>query len=145
VPDAGEAPTVADRLIAELTSAVGEDGVLTGAAALPFYTDVYRSRETPVAVVRPSTLESLRAAVRIATSVGAAIFPRGGGASYTDGYLPTRPHAVVIDLGRLNRILEINEADGYVTVEAGTTWSAHTVFWTVFRACSDDWRLGIAK
>jgi hypothetical protein len=52
------------------------------------------------------------------------MFPRGGGASYTDGYLPTRARSIVVDLGRLDRVVEINEADAYVTVEGGVTWAA---------------------
>ena len=49
--------------------------------------------------------------------------PRGGGASYTDGYLPTTPRSILIDTSRLNRILEINAEDMYVTVEPGITWA----------------------
>ena len=43
---------------------------------------------------------------------------RGGGASYTDGYLPTRSGTVLIDSSRLTGI-EVNAADMYVTVEPG--------------------------
>jgi len=49
---------------------------------------------------------------------------RGGGASYTDGYLPRDDGQVLLDLSQLNRIVEINEQDAYVTVEAGVTWEA---------------------
>jgi FAD/FMN-containing dehydrogenase len=123
VPDTAEI-AIADPLLARLTSIVGAEGVLTGAAALPYITDIYRRRATPLAVVRPPDVATLSAAVAAATAAGAAIFPRGGGASYSDGYLPTRAQAVVVDLGRLDRIVEINAADAYVTVEAGVTWAA---------------------
>jgi FAD/FMN-containing dehydrogenase len=103
---------------------VGAANVLTGGAVAGFATDVYRSRELPLAVVRPASVEALQAAVRTATSAGIAVYTRGGGASYTDGYLPARPDSILIDMGGLDRIVEINETDAYVTVEAGVTWAA---------------------
>ncbi len=42
--------------------------------------------------------------------------------SYTGGYLATTPRAVVVDLRRMNRIVEISEQDLFITVEAGVTW-----------------------
>jgi FAD/FMN-containing dehydrogenase len=115
---------VLEDVLADLVAALGADAVLTGDAAKPFCIDVYRRLETPLVVVRPDTVEGLCAAVRTATSNGLAVFPRGGGASYTDGYLPTRRQSILVDLGRLNHIVEINEADAFVTVEAGVTWAA---------------------
>jgi FAD/FMN-containing dehydrogenase len=106
-----------------LRALVGDDGVLTGVAAQPYCFDVYRSRHQPLAVVRPASVEALQAVVRQAADAGLALFPRGGGASYTDGYLPTRADSLIVDTGRLNRIVEINAGDGYVTVEAGVTWA----------------------
>jgi len=122
---ADSAPTfVWEDILADLLAALGPDAVLTGEAAAPFCRDVYRRLETPLAVIRPDSVEGLCAAVRTATSAGVAVFPRGGGASYTDGYLPNRERSILVDMGRLNHIVEINEADAFVTVEAGVTWAA---------------------
>ena len=52
------------------------------------------------------------------------MFPRGGGYSYTDAYLPTGPNGVSLDMSGLNKILEINTEDMFVTVESGCTWEA---------------------
>jgi FAD/FMN-containing dehydrogenase len=112
-----ESPT--QRLVRML----GADKVIVGDGVAGYATDVYRSREMPLAVVRPDTVEDLRLVVRAATEAGVAVYARGGGASYTDAYLPTRKNSIVIDMGALNRISEINESDGYVTVEAGITWA----------------------
>jgi glycolate oxidase len=116
-------PFVADGILDRLAAVAGAHAVLTGSLAVPYHTDVYRVRETPLAVVRPGDVDTLRAVVREATSAGVAIFPRGGGASYTDGYLPTLTRSIVIDLGLLDRIVEINGTDAFVTVEAGVTWA----------------------
>ena len=61
-------------------------------------------------------------AVGILTADGVALYPRGGGYSYTDAYLPTRRPAVIVDTRGLKGIVEVNAADMYVTVEAGCTW-----------------------
>jgi FAD/FMN-containing dehydrogenase len=111
--------------LAEIMSGiVGTAQVIVGEAMAPFATDVYRARSSPAAVVRPGDIEELQAVVVAATQTGAAIFVRGGGASYTDAYLPNRSDSILIDMGRLNRIVEINQRDCYVTVEAGVTWKA---------------------
>ena len=68
-------------LLSRLEAIVGAGGVLTGEAALPFATDVYRRLETPLAVVRPADVDQLQAVVREAATAGVAIVPRGGGAS----------------------------------------------------------------
>lgn len=117
-------PQSASSLVSDLGNVVGRDHVLTGEADREFYAmDVYNHREKPIAVAQPGTVEELQQVVRVAAAAGVALVPRGGGASYTDGYLPTTPQSILIDLGRLNRIVELNEQDMYVTVEAGLTWA----------------------
>ena len=54
--------------------------------------------------------------------MGFAITQRGGGMSYTGGYLPTRAKTVMLDLSALNRIISISDEDLVITVEAGVTW-----------------------
>ena len=91
-----------------------------------FYsTDIYRRAETEVAlVVRPQSVEQLANAIALCTNHGFAVVPRGGGLSYTEGFLPTGPHSVSFDVSALNRIVKIDPVDMYVTVEAGCTWRA---------------------
>ncbi len=111
-------------VLGSLYSAIGRDYVLTDAADREFYAmDVYSFREMPIAVVQPGSLEDATAIARIAAEAGIALVPRGGGASYTDAYLPDTPQSLLIDTSRMNRILEINDEDMYVTVEPGITWA----------------------
>jgi FAD/FMN-containing dehydrogenase len=117
-------PALEPAPVPDLIQFLGADKVVVGAAVAGYATDVYRCREMPLAVVRPASVEDLQAAVRVAAATGTAIFTRGGGASYTDAYLPSVRQSILIDMGGLNRIVEINEHDGYVTVEAGITWAA---------------------
>lgn len=108
----------------QLCECVGADFVLTGAADCRFFAqDVSTTGHPAVAVVQPATTEELAASVRTAVSLGCDVIPRGGGMSYTRGYVPAGDNAVLVDLSRMNRIVEINEQDMTVTVECGCTWS----------------------
>jgi len=107
-----------------LRSALGADGLVTDEATLAVASnDVFRSGGKPLACLRPANIAALQAAVRLCTDAGVAMVPRGGGASYTDGYLyPPGGHAL-IDCGRLDEIA-VDEANLIVTVGAGATWAA---------------------
>jgi glycolate oxidase len=110
-------------LAGTLTGIVGAEHVLTGEADREFYgMDVYRMLEMPAVVVRPGTVDELQAVVAAAYEAGAPVVMRGGGASYTDGYLQKLPGGITIDSGRLKAIA-VDAVNGVVTVEAGVTWA----------------------
>jgi FAD/FMN-containing dehydrogenase len=113
-----------DLPIDALNRLLGADHVITDKAELTFYsTDVYRRADVDAAlIIRPGTVEELAEAVKLCTQNGLAVVARGGGLSYTAGYLPTRPGTVVVDMLRLDHIVEINQTDMYVTVECGINW-----------------------
>ena len=114
-------------VIEKLAGAIGNDYVITDAADREFYAmDVYSSREMPLAIVQPGSLSDMVEISKLAAADGIAMVPRGGGASYTDAYLPDTPRSLLIDTSRMNRVLEINEEDMYVTVEPGITWAEMT-------------------
>jgi FAD/FMN-containing dehydrogenase len=115
------------NILDELKSIVGVEHVLTSDADREFYAmDVYNFRELPLAVVQPGSTEQLQGVARIASGAGVALVPRGGGASYTDAYLPSTANSLLIDTERMNQVVEINEEDMYVTVEPGITWADMT-------------------
>jgi FAD/FMN-containing dehydrogenase len=84
--------------------------------------DVYSAGVTAAGVLRPTDRRRLARAVGVATRAGYALVARGGGLSYTGGYIPERPHTLVVDTACLDRIVEISAEDMYITVEAGVTW-----------------------
>ncbi len=112
-------------LLDDLRAAVGTDAVLADDQSRNYYAnDVFwQPGVAPLAIVLPSTADQAAAAVAAATRAGVAVVPRGGGMSYTKGYLPKRPDSIVIDNRKLDRIVELNADDLYVTVEAGCTWA----------------------
>lgn len=112
-----------DRLVERLVEILGKDAVITDAAERRFYSaDVYSEGEHCAAAIKPKDVTTLAKAIGATVSSGYAVIGRGGGMSYTNGYTPVRADTVTVDVGAMNRILEINEADMYITVEAGVTW-----------------------
>jgi FAD/FMN-containing dehydrogenase len=84
--------------------------------------DVYSSGLLVDAILRPRDRQRLAQAVAAATAAGYSIVTRGGGLSYTGGYLAEHPGTLVVDTARLDRIIEISAEDLYIRVEAGVTW-----------------------
>jgi FAD/FMN-containing dehydrogenase len=105
---------------------IGADHVLHDRDALALMSQDVYSRACLEAglIVAPASTAELSACVRAAAKAGAAVIARGAGMSYTGGYLPTEAGAVIIDMRRMNRIIEINPRDMWVRVEAGVTWAA---------------------
>ena len=85
--------------------------------------DVYGRGAEPLAVLRPGDVDTLSRGVAAATDAGLAVLPRGGGMSYTGGYLADVA-SVLVDTAALDRVLEVDEAQMTCTVEAGVTWDA---------------------
>ncbi len=111
-------------LLDDLASIVGADHVLSDAASCELYSqDVFhQAKQASCAIVRPDNSDELSRAVKAATTAGFNVIPRGGGMSYTSGYVPTSENTITLDLTRMDRVLEINTQDMYVTVECGITW-----------------------
>ena len=72
-------------------------------------------------VYRPSTIEALREVLSLAKQSGRTIGLRGGGNSYGDAAMNTEN--IVLDMRRMNRILDWDPETGQVRVEPGVTLS----------------------
>ncbi|MEL6878675.1 MAG: FAD-binding oxidoreductase [Pseudomonadota bacterium] len=109
--------------LAPVSAAVAQEALLIDADALSLYShDVLSHGSEPLAVFRPSSVDELAAGIGAATKAGIAIVPRGGGMSYTGGYLYDGGPFLLVDTASLDAILDINETDMTVTVEAGCSW-----------------------
>jgi FAD/FMN-containing dehydrogenase len=108
-----------------LARIVGAAHVVTDEGERKFFSqDVFAQGEVCGVVVSPGSTEEVRAVARTVTGEGYDLIARGGGMSYTGGYLPLRSESVIVDLSRLTAIIEINETDMFVSVEAGCTWAS---------------------
>jgi len=106
---------------------VGDAHVVTDEAERRYFSrDIFfwDDVETADLVVQPHTTEEVAAIVKTARDAGLVIATRGGGMSYTKGYVPVRKGTVLIDMRGLNRVVEVNAEDHYVIAEAGCTWKS---------------------
>jgi D-lactate dehydrogenase (cytochrome) len=111
------------ELVAVLRSALGAEQVLDDDKTRRYFShDLFWSGKPPACVVVPRSVQEVATAVRLATTNGHPVVPRGGGMSYTGGYVADDENAVMFDTCKMNRVLAIDEENRQVTVEAGCTW-----------------------
>lgn len=112
-------------LLDELTTMLGSEFVLLDDFNCSLFAqDVYTKGKPALAVVQPGDTSELARVVAAVTAAGHAVIARGGGMSYTSGYVPSETGSVMVDTRRLDKILDINADDMYVTVQAGCTWKS---------------------
>lgn len=116
-----------DSLTATLAGIVGPANVLVGAADLaPCLTD-WRGRYRGAArcLVRPASAAEVAAVVGACAAAGAPIVPQGGNTGLCGAATPDDTgSAVVVSLGRLNRIVAVDASNDTISVEAGCTLAA---------------------
>lgn len=112
----------APRFAAALRAVLGNDGVITDPRALrPYESDGLTAyRQVPLAVALPRSTAEVSAALRIASEFGIKVVPRGSGTSLSGGALPLAD-GLLLGLGRLNRILEIDLPNRCAVVQPGVT------------------------
>jgi len=113
-----------DSLIARLAAIVGPANVLTQAADLQPYLTDWRGRYRGAAqcVVRPGCTAEVAAVVRACVDAGVPVVPQGGNTSLCGAATPDATgRAVLVSLGRLNRIVAVDPKNNTISVEAGCT------------------------
>ena len=85
-------------------------------------TATFASDKIIPAIIRPADREQVQECLRIANRFKTPLHPISSGKNWGYGSrLPSADGCVLLDLGRLNRILDFSETLGYVTVEPGVT------------------------
>ncbi|MEN3339967.1 MAG: glycolate oxidase [Acidobacteriota bacterium] len=103
--------------LASLTAIVGAANTRTDAEALLAYgTDALKRGRAADLVLLPADTAQVAAIARVCAEHRIPMVPRGAGTGYTGGAVPTQG-GVVISLERLNRILDIDEANLVAVVE----------------------------
>lgn len=117
-----ERPTRPDPSEA-LRIALGDQVVSTDPRLMELYgQDIWTVGRRPVAVLSPADTAGLSYALAECDRLGLAVVPRGGGMSYTGGYVSDAGPVALIDLSRMDRVLNVDADAMTVTVEAGCTW-----------------------
>lgn len=111
----------------ELRGAVGNDWVIADDAGRASYLDPFApgnmQDHAPSAAVAPANVEELRQILSVASRYRLALWPISMGKNFAYG--TAAPHlrgSVVLDLKRMNRILEIDEVMGTALVEPGVSF-----------------------
>jgi len=114
---------ILDTEIKNFEQIMGHDNVTCDKDARALFSqDIWAVGELSDFIISPENTEQLSEAVQIAARQKIALNPRGGGMSYTKGYIPSKTKTGILDFSRMDQILEINAKDMYVTVQAGCTW-----------------------
>lgn len=120
-------PETLARALAEFARIVGPDNVWSGDAARTAYADAMAPRDpmsyAPDAAVAPAGTEEVQAIVRVANELGVPLWPISRGKNFGyGGAAPHIPNIVMLDLIRMNRIIECNVDMGYVVLEPGVSF-----------------------
>jgi 4-cresol dehydrogenase (hydroxylating) len=110
-------------------SAIGRKWVFTSEEDVALYRDAYspfwgeEEERHASAAVAPDGVEEVQAVVRIANTYKIPIYPISTGRNLGyGGSAPVLSGSVVLDLKRMNRILEVNEKNAYALVEPGVSY-----------------------
>ncbi len=112
------------RLLEHLANLTDPHRVLVNQEACSLYAqDIFTKALPAKAVVQPANIDELSSVVKAVTASGYEVIARGAGTSYSESFVPRSANAVIVDMRFMNRVLEVNTDDMYVTVECGCTWS----------------------
>jgi FAD/FMN-containing dehydrogenase len=122
-PPAAALPEEQKAFLRSLESIVGHAFVASDPATRYIYSQDLTENEPcwPFGVVMPGAAEEVQGIVREANRFGCALVPFAYGLNMGGLTIPGRD-AVVVDLKRMRRILEVNEEDLYMIVEPGVTF-----------------------
>lgn len=111
-----------DEIVAGLARLVDARSLVTSAEERRAYeTDALTAyRRMPLAVVLPRSTEEVSAVLAYCNRAGVPVVARGSGTSLSGGAIP-QEDAVVIGLGKMNRILRVDFGNRVAHVEAGVT------------------------
>ena len=116
-------PTAVSNAIAAWEQELGGGAVISGIEELAQYTrSVCASKREVVAVLKPSSTEQVQRVVAIANEFKVPLYPISTGKQWGMGSkLPVRDGAAIVDLGGMDRIIEVNARFHYAVVEPGVT------------------------
>ncbi len=105
------------------TNLLGSENVLTDISALSdAQTTTFFTQQRVHAILRPANRTQVQDCLKIANSFGVPIYPVSSGKNWGYGSrVPVQDGCVLLDLARLNRIVDFNQDLAYVTVEPGVT------------------------
>jgi FAD/FMN-containing dehydrogenase len=115
-------------ILESLVEILGDRGVSNSPEELWFYSrdPGVLTPHLPDYVVAPETTQQVQKVVRLANRERIPIVPMGNGMALTGLVIPLKG-GIVMDMKRMNKILEVNEKARYAVVEGGTSQGVTTI------------------
>ncbi len=107
----------------ELSGVVGPEHLLDDSSVRAAERATFATTQKIAAIVRPADRDEVRACLLVVAKHRLAVYPISGGRNWGLGSrVPTSDGAILLDLGRMNRITFFDEEMAHVTVEPGVTF-----------------------
>ena len=102
---------------------LGEENIIIKDSVLQeAQTATFLTQQQVQAILRPAKCEQVQECLKIANQFEMSLYPISGGKNWGYGSrVPVRDDSVLLDLARLDRIVDFDEDLAYVTVEPGVT------------------------
>jgi len=118
-----------NKVLSAWRSAVGGDWVFTAPEDVGLYRDAYSpywdepEERVASAAVAPETLEQVQAVVRVANQYKVPLYAISTGRNLAyGGSAPVYSGSVVLDLKRMNKVIEVSERNAFALVEPGVSY-----------------------
>jgi len=121
MPSIPTAP-VTSAVLESLRAIVGDKGLIQDESGKQAFVTDWRGTlvGSAAVVVRPASTEEVSKVVKLCFDNGIAIVPQGGNTGLMGGATPYPTHrGIVLSLGRMNHVLEVDAVGYTMTVEAG--------------------------
>ena len=111
-------------ILKELIDIVGEEYVMDESASLFVYSGDMTENvpHMPEFVVAPITVDEVQKIILLANKEKIPVVPFVSGSNLGGLTIPLEG-GIIVDLKRMNKILEVNERDQYAIIEAGVTFA----------------------
>ena len=108
-----------EKIVAELATLLGPGKVSIRASDLVDHAaDKWYARRLPDIVVFAESVQDVSRTLRFASKFSIPVTTRGAGVGYVGGCVPVEG-GIVLSVARMNRIVELNPADGVAVVQPG--------------------------
>lgn len=110
--------------IKEYRKIIGESNVITDKKVLTArQTATFKTSQKVIGILKPANVDEVQACVRVANKYKTPLYPISTGLNWGYGSsVPASDNCIILDLSRLNRIIDYDEKLAYVTVEPGVTF-----------------------
>lgn len=106
-----------------IISSIGERTLYSrDQSEIPRFMKEIMFKSVPEIVAQPTTTEGVQAVLKLAASKGVTAIPRGSASSPFGGSVPVAG-GIVIDMSRMDKILEVDKGSKTVSLQAGARWA----------------------